>query len=612
MFLPQEFIHRLEEGAFSRIIQLGFVVLAIIGIAVAFNIRAFKNLNSADSMDAAQLARNISEGRGFVTDNITPFSMYLVKQRHDDRIEQRQAAGIKIEPKDYLDEMKLRNNHPDLANAPLYPWLLSLYMKAVPFDYSIAPPGSFSRYQPDLLIALFNQALMVLCAVMVFVLAKTLFDSAVAWLSMLLFVGTDIFWQFSISGNSTMLLLLIFLILLWALARMESGLNKENWTGKKPLLFAALIGVLLSLGFLTRYAFGWLLIPVALFIIVYGGTRKLGMMLSLLAVCFLIATPWLQRNNQMSGTPFGTAGYASQQLTRPFPADELQRSLDPNLKSLEVGDYARKFKSNALEIFQNDLPKLGGTWMTAFFMVGLLVVFKNPRLNRIRGFLLAALGVFIVVQALGKTQLSVDSPGINTENLLVLLGPVVIIFGVSLFFTLLDQWNVPEFGARVMLTGMFGLLVSLPLVFTLIARNSPVAYPPYFPPVFQLTSAWMRPNEQMMSDVPAAVAWYGKSQCLLWTLNPEEDFYAIYDYQKPINALYLSPKALDANFLTGLLKGPNASWGRPFLVNAIARTEIPKEFPLKYAPPRGFLPENPEQPNAIMPEHLFLADRVRW
>jgi hypothetical protein len=320
----------------------------------------------------------------------------------------------------------------------------------------------------------------------------------------------------------------------------------------------------------------------------------------------------LQRNNQMSGTPFGTAGYAAHQLTRQFPADELPRSLDPEFGSLELRDYARKFKANAFDIFQKDLPTLGGTWMTAFFFVGLMVVFKNARLNRIRGFLLAALGLLIVVQALGKTQLSVDSPVINTENLLILLGPPIIIFGVSFFFTLLDQWNVPEFGARVMLTGMFGLLVSLPLAFTLLSRNSSIAYPPYFPPVFQYVSNWLRPSEQMMSDVPAAVAWYGRRQCLLWTQNPDDDFYSIYDYQKPINALYLSPKALDEKFLTGLLKGANSEWGRPFLVNAVARTEIPKEFPLKYAPPRGFLPENPDDPNETMPEHLFLADRIRW
>ena len=611
MFRLQEFIHRLEEGSFSRIVQWIFVALLIVAIAVAYDIRAFKNLSSADAMDAAQLARNLAEGRGYVTGNITPFSMYLVKQRHDEQIEKRAAAGIKIEPGDHLDEMKLRNNHPDLANAPLYPWLLSLYMKVVPFNYSIVPGQPFERYQPDLMIALFNQVLMVLCAVMVFVLATSLFDTAVAWLSMLLFVGTNLFWKFSVSGNSTMLLLLIFLGLLWSLARLERSLSLEEGTGKRPLLYAALTGVLLSLGFLTRYAFGWLLIPVALFVLIYGGTRRFGMILSLLAVCFLIVTPWLQRNNQVSGTPFGTAGFAARQLTRPFPADELPRSLDPNLKSVELGDYARKFKTSVQEILQQDLPTLGGTWMTAFFFVGLLVVFQSSHLNRVRGFVVAALGVFIIVQALGKTQLSIESPVINTENLLILLGPPVIIFGVSLFFTLLDQWNVSEIGARVILTGMFGLLVSLPLGFTLISRNSPVAYPPYFPPVFQYVCSWMRPNEQMMSDVPAAVAWYGNQQCLLWTRDPGDDFYSIYDYQKPVNALYLSPKALDAHLLTGLLKGANAEWGRPFLVNAIARAELPREFPLKYAPP-GFLPENPDRPSEVLPEHLFLADRIRW
>ena len=53
-----------------------------------------------------------------------------------------------------------------------------------------------------------------------------------------------------------------------------------------------------------------------------------------------------------------------------------------------------------------------------------------------RYFLLMCLGMFIVVQALGQTQLSDESPDVNSENLLVLLAPLVFIYGVSFFFTL--------------------------------------------------------------------------------------------------------------------------------------------------------------------------------
>jgi hypothetical protein len=83
-----------------------------------------------------------------------------------------------------------------------------------------------------------------------------------------------------------------------------------------------------------------------------------------------------------------------------------------------------------------------------------------------------------------------------------------------------------------------------------------------------------------------------------------------------VNALYLSPKALDSRFLSGLLKEPGSRWGRPFLVDVMARQEIPKEFPLKYAPPAGFWPQNADSPHydpeAAKPEQLFLSDRIRW
>ena len=616
MFLPQEFIHRLEQGAFSRVIQFVALGLLIAGIALAFDLRAFRNLATEEGMDAAQLARNLAAGRGYVTYNISPLSIHLLKEKQAERIAAKQAAKVAIAPQDFMDQARLRNNHPDLANPPLYPYLLSLYLRAVAPDYAISREKSFERFRPDLMIALFNQALLALAACLVFVLARRLFDPLVAWTSMFIFVGSGLFWRISASGQSTILLLLIFLALLWALARLEQGIHIDNWTGGKPLLFGATIGLLVGLGFLTRYAFGWVMIPVVLFLILHAGARRFAITASALLVFVLVITPWIQRNLQVAGAPFGTAGYSVFQLTDKFPADEIPRSIELDLRPFAFQDYVRKFKNNVPEILQKELPTLGGTWLTAFFFVGLMVVFRSASLNRFRGFILAVMALFVVVQALGKTHLSVDSPIINTENLLVLLAPAVIIFGVSLFFTLLDQWNVPEFGFRVVLTTMFGVLVSLPLVFTLVSRTHPVAYPPYFPPVIQITSSWLRESEQMMSDIPWAVAWYGDRQCVLWTRNPAEDFYQLHDFDKPLNALYLSPRALDSRFLSGLLKGPGAKWGRPFLVDVMAKQDIPKEFPLKYAPPQGFWPENPDpryfNPKAEKPEQLFLSDRIRW
>ena len=60
-----------------------------------------------------------------------------------------------------------------------------------------------------------------------------------------------------------------------------------------------------------------------------------------------------------------------------------------------------------------------------------------------RYFLLGCVVVLSLAQALGRTQLSEESPEINSENLLVLLAPLVLVYGVSLFYLLLEQMRLP-------------------------------------------------------------------------------------------------------------------------------------------------------------------------
>ena len=103
----------------------------------------------------------------------------------------------------------------------------------------------------------------------------------------------------------------------------------------------------------------------------------------------------------------------------------------------------------------------------------------------------------------------------------------------------------------------------------------------------------------MMSDIPWAVAWYGKRQCIWTTLNTQEDFFAVYDYIKPVRALYLTPETLDSRFLSQWVRASEHSWGT-FILETVNRQQIPANFPLRQAP-SGFLPEQ-----------FFLTDRERW
>jgi hypothetical protein len=72
----------------------------------------------------------------------------------------------------------------------------------------------------------------------------------------------------------------------------------------------------------------------------------------------------------------------------------------------------------------NQLPRMGGSWVSAFFGWAVGPVQElDP--SRLRVFLLASLALLTLVQALGRTHLTTASPEVNTENILAILAPLV-------------------------------------------------------------------------------------------------------------------------------------------------------------------------------------------
>lgn len=654
----QDIIHRLEVGAGQRYLKVIAGVLAVLVFLLLYNARAFRNFSNPEAMDSAQVARNLAEGRGFTTRFVRPFSIHLVKRHQDNKAIAAGALPAASDP------ARLKSEHPDLANPPVYPVLLAGWMKLMPFKYQlrttvgatvvtspeaaealpelaerVKPPanfwerlwrrtggrvvkffragfegfwyvdGRFWRYQPDFLIALLNQLLLLGLGLAVFGLTRRMLDREAAWIAALVVLGTELFWKLAASGLSTTLLMLLFLGLCGGVWKLEQRVRLGEGTERSLFGLAALVGLLLGLGTLTRYAYGWLIIPVIVFLLLFTGSRRGPLALLTVAVFALTLLPWVVRNYHLSGTPFGTAGYAVIESTLAFPENRLERSLNPDLGQVRLTHFARKLLVNGRSILQNDLPKLGGSWVTAFFLVGILVGFRNPGLNRLRYFLLMALGTLVVAQALGRTQLSDETPEVNSENLLVIVAPLVFVYGVSLFLVLLEQIHLPWHKLRYLIMGVFVGIVSLPLLMVFLPpRPFPIAYPPYYPPVIQQTASWLKEEELMMSDIPWAVAWYGNRQAVWLTLNatrdpvnPEsgEDFFAINDYLKAINALYLTPATMDSRFLTHWVRPGNLSWGS-FILESMVRREIPPNFPLRKAP-AGFLPEQ-----------LLLTDWERW
>jgi hypothetical protein len=624
----QRLIHRLEVGSGSRYVRIALSVLVLLAVAVGYDWRAFRNISTQEGMDAAQVARNLAQGKGYTTLFIRPLSIYLLSR-------QQRETQVVPQPGPQLDQAQLKGMHPDIANPPLYPVLLAGLIKALPFQFVIpetprpfwSRDSRFWRHQPDFVIAVFNQVLFFVVLLLVFLLAQRLFDRKLAWFSALLLLGTDQLWRFSVSGLSTMLLLLIFVALLWCMVLLEEETREPKWGAAGLYLLAGLAGAVVGLGALTRYSFGWLIVPVVLFAILMSGRQNLVLGLTALLAFAALLGPWVGRNYSLSGTAFGTSSYALLEGSSAFPEHNLQRSLTPDFNQANVlSIFKSKLLANSARIVQTELPKLGGTWLAAFFMVGLLVRFEHPTARWLRYFLVTCLVILALVQALGRTQLSDDSPEINSENLLVLGLPLVVIYGVGLVYQLFDQivWPVREL--RYVGLGVLGAIACLPLILTFMAPPTPFTivqsgaaapYTLYYPPTIQRAAGYAKPDELTMSDIPWAMAWYGQAQCVWLTLDPQTDFLAINDDCKPVQALYLAQTRIEGVFTTvlskaapwdkflmsvtmqlwdNLSKDPERAWPRPVQVRTARGTFPLQNVQVVGLPQMLLLTSRPEPP----------------
>src|SRR5205814_7120424 len=125
---------------------------------------------------SAQLGRNIAQGKGYTTLFIRPFSMYLVKNHNQSKL-----GGLG----NSTDPSRIKEMHPDIANPPVYPVALAgvmkvssalkpvPYLRTLSFRYPLSDKpqpfwskdGRFWRYQPDFLIVVFNQVIIIIVVV---------------------------------------------------------------------------------------------------------------------------------------------------------------------------------------------------------------------------------------------------------------------------------------------------------------------------------------------------------------------------------------------------------------------------------------------------------------
>jgi hypothetical protein len=581
----QDLIFNLEEGKGQKVLRnFGIGLLALLLILV-YLLGQFRGLRDAESMDAAQLARNLAQGRGFTTDVVRPLALWQLN-----------AADVgRVDTENPKRELLLRQV-PDTLNAPLYPIVLAGIFKITgqTFDFTEANLREAAVYAPERWMAIFGILCLLGVSWLTYLLACEMFDQRVGLLALGLVLGTDLMWQFSVSGLDTTLLTLLLMTSAWAWHRALWYHDQQGNPGAAALWvgIGALAQGLLPL---TRYSLWWTVF--ASFLLLAWVFRSRAGLLAVAGALLLVpSTLWFIRNMIVCGNPLGLAWFTPLLSCDIFPSDSLWATLMPDLDKLTPRMIGRKWLLNFRQFLENFPVFSGSLAAGALALICLLHPFRRKHAEWLKWWALVSLALAICGASFGVTF--GDIRPMRADNPVIIFLPLLAIFAGAMLFIMLDRMTLPHELFRPALGGFVILLNAVPLILQILPPPEPmVRYPPYYPAMFRLTGSWLKEDEMMVCDLPAASAWYGRRTSLqLPTELPS--LYRINDFVfvTRIRGLLMTPNLRDLPLQSGVLNGPYKAWA-----DVVLQKGLPNLFPLT----AGTLlpPSN---------GYFFLSDLPRW
>ncbi len=545
----QRAVHALESGGLAVWVRRALIVVALVGLALFYQIREFRGLATSHAMDQAQIGRQLASGHGFRTQFIRPRA-----------IGQLQARGKDV----------ATNIWYDTYNAPLPPLLNAVVLFPFKARWQMTPADVI--YAGDKVIAFTGILLFFASLVLLYFIARRLFDQRLALMACGIMVLCDLLWQYSISGLPQMLMLFLFHGTIYLVVR---AVQAQDVGGRVGFWLAG-VGAGFGLLALTHALTIWIFVAALLFFAIHFRPRGWAALL-VLAVFLAIYSPWLLRNYVVSGHPGGVAIYSVLADMKYSEAGWMRRI---GLDTTGVGPAALRTKivSNVVGQAGQLVRHLGWNVVALAFFFSLMHRFKRPETAMLKWMLLALwLGAFAGMSLYGLPE----EQGFAANQLHLLFLPLMTCFGLAF---LLVQWNRTEVDLRVarvgFIVGLF-LLCSLPLLFNMIMpRKAQIRWPPYVPPYIAVLNSWMGPAEITASDMPWAIAWYADRRAL-WVPENVRVMTELNDWGRlggPINGLYLTPISGSQNVLTDILKGEYRNWATVILRSVDLQT-----FPLKWA-----------------------------
>ena len=572
----QDFIYALEVGNLRRWVMRLAVVLLLIGLAIFYMVRQFNGLSEPSAMDQAQIARQITQGKGFTTKFLRPLVIKEIKEKEN------------------LTKPEGNLNQPDMVNAPAYPYLLAAMftITRTEFNVLITDLKGFTIYSPERVIVFTNILAFVMAVVVFYVWMVRAFDDRVAIVASILLAASDLVWGMTISGLPTSFLILLVCVAGFCINEALIADEGEAW-GTAAVWWT--VGVLaVSLMVLTKYAFV-VMIP-ALIALGYLAFMRRGMMMGIaLLLPVLLLAPWLIRNMSLTGHPFGFAWVEIFADNGTMPGESIWRVFgdDPG-KAYGLKALMRAITLGVATLSTNLTYFLGGVIVPALFIAGLLHTFRRSHCQWSRWFWLAAfLLVFLANAPLVKLRAIEEAAHLN---LLVVFLPVLTGFGVAFLFVLINRLQLASPMLAIPVIALVCVLQLIPLGVRLVQREAPpFAYPPYFPPVYILVGSWLDETEIQAMDVPWAGAWYSNRNTI-WLPLKRTDFFALNDFTVKISSMLLTPYSSNSRLYSEINQGEFKDWA-----SLIRRSDF-RELPL---PQVTVLPPNKD-------DFIYFSDRVRW
>ncbi|MEM9446400.1 MAG: hypothetical protein AAGA18_13735 [Verrucomicrobiota bacterium] len=524
MLVLQDIIYSLEIGSLRQWI-FRFTLLLVVGVIGGMYMLQFNSFSSKEAMDNAQLAKNIAQGKGYVTQVIRPVA-----------IKQMQKAGT---PDDEIDLF----NFPETITPPLYPFVIGGIFKVLGTDFSY-PADKINRYNgyvPEKVINFFNFSCVLVSVVVFYLWMVRAFDSRVAFVSATLFTLSGIVWEFASSGLNVCLILLLVTIVGFLLNEALQASELE-----RPMLALGLMSVasiFVGLCFLTDYVFWVFALAFIVFSFLVFSENRFVIGGVVTVVVALVITPWLIRNMMVSGSPFGLSWIHIFADNGRVPGDAIWRSMGAEVSVASgLRPLIRAFVYGLEGKLSVLVGLLGSLVAVVFGLVSLFHCFKRPWARYSHWFF----GVtFFLVLASNACVFRYHQQ--NTwmdNNLIVTLLPPILGFGTAFLYVLLDRLNI-----QTILTYPIILLVCLLQVFPMAAqlkdfgrkRTVLSANFPYIVPAILFSREWLEKDEVMVSDIPWATAWYQDRVSLWLPHKKEEELFEINSSIHELTSMLMTP-----------------------------------------------------------------------